>query len=80
MKSTDEKTVRSRSGKLAHRRRRVDHAATMGYWEPDYQVKDTDILDTDILAMFRVTPQPGVDVRNDAGLVAPFGVSDFAES
>ncbi len=25
--------------------------ATMGYWEPDYQVKDTDIL-----AMFRVTP------------------------
>ena len=29
--------------------------AEMGYYEPDYQPKDTDIL-----AAFRVTPQPGV--------------------
>ena len=28
----------------------------MGYWEPDYEPKDTDII-----ALFRVTPQEGVD-------------------
>ena len=28
----------------------------MGYWEPDYEPKDTDII-----ALFRVTPQDGVD-------------------
>ncbi|HEY7229844.1 MAG TPA: ribulose-bisphosphate carboxylase large subunit [Pseudolabrys sp.] len=39
--------------------------ATMGYWEPDYEVKDTDIL-----AMFRVTPQPGVDPIEAAAAVA----------
>src|SRR5579863_9878060 len=39
--------------------------ATMGYWEPDYQVKDTDIL-----AMFRVTPQEGVDPIEAAAAVA----------
>src|SRR5690349_5749178 len=39
--------------------------ATMGYWEPDYQVKDTDIL-----AMFRITPQPGVDPVEAAAAVA----------
>ena len=39
--------------------------ATMGYWEPDYPVKDTDIL-----AMFRVTPQPGVDPIEAAAAVA----------
>ena len=27
----------------------------MGYWEPDYVIKDTDVL-----AMFRMTPQAGV--------------------
>ena len=30
--------------------------AKMGYWDPDYAVKETDIL-----ALFRCTPQPGVD-------------------
>ena len=30
--------------------------AKMGYWDPDYTIKDTDIL-----ALFRCTPQPGVD-------------------
>ena len=29
----------------------------MGYWEPDYVPKDTDII-----ALFRVTPQDGVDL------------------
>jgi len=28
----------------------------MGYWEQDYKIKYTDIL-----ALFRMTPQPGVD-------------------
>ncbi len=35
--------------------------AEMGYWEPDYQPKDTDIL-----CAFRITPQPGVPA-NEAG-------------
>ena len=30
--------------------------AKMGYWDPDYAIKETDIL-----ALFRCTPQPGVD-------------------
>jgi ribulose-bisphosphate carboxylase large chain len=30
--------------------------AKMGYWDPDYQIKETDLL-----ALFRCTPQPGVD-------------------
>ncbi len=28
----------------------------MGYWQPDYEPKDTDLI-----AVFRVTPQDGVD-------------------
>ena len=39
----------------------------MGYWEPDYQVKDTDII-----ALFRVTPQDGVDpIEASAAVAAP---------
>jgi ribulose-bisphosphate carboxylase large chain len=30
--------------------------AEMGYWDANYPIKDTDVL-----ALFRVTPQPGVD-------------------
>ena len=37
----------------------------MGYWEPDYQPKDTDIL-----ALFRITPQDGVDPVEAAAAVA----------
>ncbi|MDN5848636.1 MAG: ribulose-bisphosphate carboxylase large subunit [Nitrococcus sp.] len=37
----------------------------MGYWEPDYQPKDTDII-----ALFRITPQPGVDPEEAAAAVA----------
>ncbi|MDQ6837595.1 MAG: form I ribulose bisphosphate carboxylase large subunit [Actinomycetota bacterium] len=33
----------------------------MGYWEPDYEPKDSDIL-----CAFRITPQPGVE-PNEAG-------------
>jgi ribulose-bisphosphate carboxylase large chain len=39
--------------------------AKMGYWDADYSVKDTDIL-----AMFRITPQPGVDPIEAAAAVA----------
>ena len=37
----------------------------MGYWEPDYEPKDTDII-----AMFRVTPQDGVDPIEASAAVA----------
>ncbi len=37
----------------------------MGYWEPDYVPKDTDIL-----VMFRITPQEGVDPEEAAAAVA----------
>src|SRR5947207_2294164 len=37
----------------------------MGYWEPDYEPKDTDII-----ALFRVTPQDGVDPIEASSAVA----------
>ena len=37
----------------------------MGYWEPHYQPKDTDLI-----AVFRITPQPGVDHEEAAAAVA----------
>ena len=37
----------------------------MGYWVPDYEPKDTDVL-----AMFRITPQDGVDPEEAAAAVA----------
>ena len=37
----------------------------MGYWRPDYEPKDTDVL-----ALFRITPQPGVDADEAAAAVA----------
>ncbi|MDQ3762731.1 MAG: form I ribulose bisphosphate carboxylase large subunit [Actinomycetota bacterium] len=39
--------------------------AEMGYWLPDYQIKDTDVL-----CAFRVTPQPGVPPEEAAAAVA----------
>jgi len=39
--------------------------AKMGYWDADYSIKETDIL-----ALFRVTPQPGVDPVEAAAAVA----------
>ena len=39
--------------------------AQMGYWQPDYQPKDTDVL-----ALFRITPQEGVDPEEAAAAVA----------
>jgi ribulose-bisphosphate carboxylase large chain len=37
----------------------------MGYWAPDYEPKDTDVL-----AMFRITPQDGVDPEEAGAAVA----------
>ena len=37
----------------------------MGYWQPDYVLKDTDVI-----AMFRITPQEGVDAEECAAAVA----------
>src|SRR5882757_8398451 len=37
----------------------------MGYWQPDYAVKDTDVI-----ALFRITPQDGVDAEEAAAAVA----------
>ena len=39
--------------------------AKMGYWEPDYVPKDTDLI-----ALFRVTPQAGVDSIEAAAAIA----------
>ena len=39
--------------------------AKMGYWDASYAVKTTDIL-----ALFRITPQPGVDPVDAATAVA----------
>ena len=39
--------------------------AEMGYWDPDYEPKDTDVL-----CAFRVTPQEGVDAIEAAAAVA----------
>ena len=39
--------------------------AKMGYWEPDYVPKDTDVI-----ALFRITPQDGVDEIEAAAAVA----------
>jgi ribulose-bisphosphate carboxylase large chain len=39
--------------------------AEMGYWEPDYEPKPTDVL-----AAFRITPQPGVPPQEAGAAVA----------
>ena len=39
--------------------------AQMGYWEPDYTPRDTDVL-----ALFRITPQEGVEPAEAAAAVA----------
>ena len=48
---------RYRSGVMEYRK--------MGYWEPDYVPKDTDVI-----ALFRVTPQDGVDEIEASAAVA----------
>ncbi len=49
--------ARYKSGVLEYRK--------MGYWEPDYEPKTTDVI-----ALFRITPQDGVDPVEAAAAVA----------
>lgn len=64
--SLEEKSVQERTRiKNSRYESGVIPYAKMGYWNPDYQVKDTDVL-----ALFRVTPQPGVDPIEAAAAVA----------
>jgi ribulose-bisphosphate carboxylase large chain len=57
----DAKTVRGKeryvSGVMQYRK--------MGYWEPDYEPRDTDVI-----CLFRITPQDGVDPIEAAAAVA----------
>ena len=57
MKTEGDAPARYRAGVMKY--------ARMGYWEPDYQPKDTDVL-----ALFRITPQEGVDPEEAAAAVA----------
>jgi ribulose-bisphosphate carboxylase large chain len=52
-----ESNQRYQSGVIPYKR--------MGYWQPDYLPKDTDII-----ALFRITPQQGVDPEEAAAAVA----------
>ena len=55
--TADETTARYRSGVMEY--------AKMGYWDPDYEPAETDII-----ALFRITPQDGVDPVEAAAAVA----------
>ena len=57
MARTSSPTERYRPGVIPY--------AKMGYWDPDYQPKETDVL-----TMFRVSPQDGVDPIEAAAAVA----------
>src|SRR5689334_24169574 len=57
--------MRTRSESIERYRAGVIPSARMGYWDPDYAVKDTDVL-----ALFRVTPQDGVEPVEAAAAVA----------
>jgi ribulose-bisphosphate carboxylase large chain len=51
------KTERYESGVIPYKK--------MGYWDADYTIKETDVL-----CLFRITPQPGVDPIEAAAAVA----------
>ena len=44
----------------------------MGYWDADYRPKDTDVL-----CLFRITPQEGVDAIEAAAAVAGGWVGSY---
>ena len=52
-----EPATRFRAGVLKYKQ--------MGYWQPDYAPRETDVI-----ALFRITPQPGVDPDEAAAAVA----------
>src|ERR1700737_3437617 len=63
MKATDER-VTAKTGAARYKAGELKDAQ-MGYWDSDYVPKDTDIL-----ALFRITPQEGVDAQEAAAAVA----------
>jgi ribulose-bisphosphate carboxylase large chain len=66
--STNVTTLDTKSGTVTGKDRYkagVMEYRKMGYWEPDYQPKDTDVL-----ALFRITPQDNVDPIEAAAAVA----------
>src|SRR5437660_4866743 len=63
MKSSDER-VTAKTG-AARYKAGVLKYAQMGYWDSDYLPKDTDVL-----ALFRITPQEGVEPAEAAAAVA----------
>jgi ribulose-bisphosphate carboxylase large chain len=63
---TQAKPVQSVSGNTSARYKAgVLKYKEMGYWQPDYRP-----LDTDLIAMFRITPQEGVEADEAAAAVA----------
>mgnify|MGYP000161439528 CR=1 FL=1 len=59
-------TVQSTAGNTSARYKSgVLKYKEMGYWQPDYRPKETDLI-----AMFRITPQEGVDADEAAAAVA----------
>jgi ribulose-bisphosphate carboxylase large chain len=56
--------TRSLSGKERYKSGVIPYKQ-MGYWDADYVPKDTDVV-----ALFRITPQPGVDHEEAAAAVA----------
>jgi ribulose-bisphosphate carboxylase large chain len=57
MSETVKGAARYKAGVMAYRK--------MGYWEPDYEPKDTDVI-----CCFRITPQEGVDPIEASAAVA----------
>src|SRR5512142_1131810 len=60
----DEKGRATRTGAERYRAGVMPYRE-MGYWQPDYVAKDTDVL-----AVFRITPQDGVPAEEAAAAVA----------
>src|SRR5215831_19567839 len=63
MRSTSERLT-ARTGAERYKAGVLKYAQ-MGYWNPDYVPKDTDVL-----ALFRITPQEGVEPEEAAAAVA----------
>src|SRR5690349_16815304 len=57
LRASDTTNERYKSGVIPYKK--------MGYWQPDYEP-----LETDVIALFRITPQPGVDADEAAAAVA----------
>src|SRR3954453_15189405 len=57
LRATETTNERYKSGVIPYKK--------MGYWQPDYEP-----IETDVIALFRITPQPGVDADEAAAAVA----------